>query len=82
MNESCLNAHPIVESSIVSIDLGLVFMGAVKFNADISTWQTSKVTTMKKSTFATTTSSNSTMHCPLKKLFLLLIVLDLVVFTH
>ena len=38
------------------------------FNRDLSKWITSKVITMENSTFATTTSSNSTMNCPLKKL--------------
>jgi len=42
-------------------DMSQVFYNKGSFNADLSKWMTSKVTTMKYSTFATTTSSKYTM---------------------
>ena len=42
-------------------DMSYAFYNKGSFNADLSKWMTSKVTTMKYSTFATTTSSKYTM---------------------
>ena len=42
-------------------DMSQVFYNKGSFNADLSKWDTSKVDSMQHSTFATTTSSKSTM---------------------